>query len=270
MRHAVMLLLPLLISGQTGPARAGAWVPPQGTGKATLSHIRHRQDIDITLRDLTLTADLEETDTGLLLETGLSRKLTATLKANDARFAFAGVRQQTQSAALGLSLDAPALAVGLLPPFLFGLSKRAMPRARLQRERRASLAVALLHRQSEDHETGSLWTLAMADKITSGRFAVLQEVETSQTRLDEMTESAALYRFSLGFGAVQIGTQAEAFDNGGNFLALNHSTRLGWQPPRADWQVTLARGRRRIAQPFLPGARIHRGRLWFLEIQRKF
>ena len=87
--------------------------------------------------------------------------------------------------------DTPALASGLLPPFVYQLAKAALPFKDMTREKRASMTLGL-----QDEAAIYMATLALADKISIGRFHIGQELELDQIRGGGRFSRNWLYRFT--------------------------------------------------------------------------
>lgn len=185
----------LLIFALPTPLFAGAWVVDEGKGKLNFSHFTYRHDLQIlrTARKTTLRDDFS----GLLIEYGL------TDKASEARFRAASSRNETQEGRFGIMLDAPYLATGLLPPFDFPLARTALPAMRLTREKRASLHIGHLSRGTNGGKpkSGRFAVIASADKISSGVWHMMQEIELGETQRGRTVEHDGMYRFSIGRGA---------------------------------------------------------------------
>lgn len=253
---------------------AGAWTAERGTLKLSLSQISQRNDI-IPFNDIAYNDKLREDFTGLLVEYGLTDKLTLTGELGESRFRITPHYTQTQNAQLGFMLDAPYLASGLLPPFLFGFTKTFLPSLKLHREKRTSVHYGRFYtdgmRYEQEARSGRYSVLSLADKLMSGRFHLMQEAEISQRRGAGIFENNGLYRFSLGYEAWQISTQSTRYENEmSGYTTLSHSYRLRWKPVHGNFEIALGRGHKRIGQAYFPDARVFRGRLWSIEIQRRF
>lgn len=265
------LLLFLFIFALPTPLLAGAWVVDAGKGKLNFSHFTYRHDLQILqpARKTTVRDDFN----ALLIEYGLSDTLTLTGKASEARFRAASSRNEIQERRFGIMLDAPYLATGLLPPFVFRLARATLPAMRLTRETRSSLHIGHLSRGTNGGrpKSGRFAVMASADKISSGMWHMMQEIELGETQRGSTVEHDGMYRFSIGRGAWQISSQANRFENEKTgFVALSHTYRLRWKPPEGAFELAIGRGHRRIGQISFPDARIFRGRQWSLEVQRKF
>ena len=88
----------LFIFALPTPLFAGAWVVDEGKSKLNFSHFTYRHDLQVlrTARKTTLRDDFS----GLLIEYGLTDKLTLTGKASEARFRAASSRNETQEGRL--------------------------------------------------------------------------------------------------------------------------------------------------------------------------
>ena len=144
---------------------------------------------------------LRETYQSLLLEHGLSRRITILAKLTEQKTRETGRQNQSQNGQLALQIDAPKLATGLLPPFVFSALETLFPKLDWQREKIASLRGGLDWQSSPRHQSGYHVGISLADKITLGRVSVLQEVEFSQTRLSRESHVNGQYRF-LFCGAI--------------------------------------------------------------------
>jgi hypothetical protein len=260
----------LLASCLASPVWAGAWMVPEGDSKATLQYGERKQPLHYPLAP---EGDymLRETYQSLLLEHGLSRRITILAKLTEQKTRETGRQNQSQNGQLALQIDAPKLATGLLPPFVFSALETLFPKLDWQREKIASLRGGLDWQSSPRHQSGYHVGISLADKITLGRVSVLQEVEFSQTRLSRESHVNGQYRFSILRGDWQIGSQAEQFENETTgYLSLKHSSRLTWKPQLADFEITLGRGHSRVNNRQQPLARFLTGQQWTLEFQQKF
>lgn len=253
---------------------AGAWPTERGTLKLSLSQFSQRHEF--RLEAIPQNQKLHQDYTGLLVEYGLTDKLTLTGKLSNARYRVSGDRSQAQARQLGLMLDTPYLASGLLPPYLFQFTKSFLPDLKLHREKRASFHVGAFHKEGQrtaqrPDRHGHFQVIALADKIMTGRFHILQEAEIGQRRGSGTYENEGLYRFSLGYKAWQISAQSTRYEDETNgYVSLAHGYRLRWKPADGKVEIALGRGHERIGQTFFTNAKVFRGRLWSLEIQRRF
>ena len=261
-----LICLFYLLSSAT--AQAGAWVLPMDETKLSLNHSTHEQHI--VFPAIAGSFPLRDENTSLLMEHGLRDAYSVTAKLDYGTYSIAGQKSITQSAQIGLLVDAPKLATGLLPPFSYRVLKKLLPEDGIYRDRRASLGFGPLWRETDKWRSGTHVTLAMADKIGFRRFHVTQEIEFSDIRLGKIKQRHGQYRFSLGFGNWQAGSQTNQFeDSTSGYVSLSHLYQLTWYTPDRDIEIILSRGHRRISQ-ISAGAMFHRGRLITLEFQRRF
>ena len=220
-------------------AQAGAWTLQKGEGKFILNQIEEKQD-----KANVVHFRHKEIYQSLLLEYGLSETIGIAVK-REVKEAFLpqdGTR--VHSTRLGLVLDTPAIATGLLPPFFYRLAKNMLQVKNIKREKRASMTLGWL-----DDEKQYWSVLAQGDRIFMGRFRITQEVEFDRLRGKGRDWRNWLYRFTLGFADVDIGTEARRFiDYTGTYQALSHSYYLQWKPSGfgpQNWQMRLKSGTRR-------------------------
>ncbi|MDG2496038.1 MAG: hypothetical protein P8N62_05910 [Alphaproteobacteria bacterium] len=259
------------------PASAGAWGLGVGESKAILQYGSGDQPVQFPLapaRDYRL----QETFISLLVEHGATARTTLLGKASHKRVREALQTYETQTGQLGLQVDVPALATGLLPPYIFQGLKTLFPKRRWRREKRASVQGGLdwqtaqrTTRPSGSPQNGYHLGLSLADKITLGRVSVLQEVDYSETRLSREHHIAGQYQLSLRRGNWQIGSQAQQFENQtSGYLSLTQSTRLTWKPALYPFEISFGRGSTRVNNRLHPLARFRRGQQWTLEFQHNF
>lgn len=258
-------------------AGASAWLPHENELKITLSRFDGETALHVPDSPQKLTID--DHYRGILLEYGLSRKLAVTGKLAASRFQLHPHVIKRDLAMFGIMGDAPSLATGLLPPYLFKLLDNLLPNWHLHREKQASLHIGYEHRRSDASSDASSGAsvdgyfigFAMADKISSKRWYLMQQLESIETRLPQATEQQTQYDAALGYGSWQIGSRAEQFrDTAGHYISLSLSVRLRYKPKGAAWEVTLGRGKRRIGRAAFPQGLLERGRIWSVEIQRRF
>jgi hypothetical protein len=225
-----------LLAVSLGEAQAGAWLPETGTGKLIVTQIDQKQQ-----RQNIVHFRHRELYRSVLIEYGLTGHFGLATKAGRQSRFLPGRRREAYEARLGVMLDTPALAGGLLPPFTFRLAKAALPFKQIKREKRAGMILGLFN------ELDETWTaFASADRITIQQFRIMQEVEFDRIRGKGRDWRNWLYRFMLGYGAVDIGTEAHHFaDHGGAYRALAHSYVVQWNPPQRAWQMRLKTGHRR-------------------------
>jgi len=233
--HAAMRYLFLLLSVPQG-AFAGAWLPPKHDGKLIATGIEQtqkKQNIEHFSH--------RETYRSLLLEYGLSDGIGPAVKSGEQKRALPQGNKKSSEARLGLLIDTPGLATGLLPPFSYRLAKAALPFKNIDRQKRAAMTLGL------DNDVDESWTaLAFADRITINKFRMTQEVEFDRIRSTGRDWRTWLYRFSLGYDRIDIGSEATYFkDYAGGYHALAHSGFAQWTPPAHGFQLRVKYGERR-------------------------
>ena len=214
-------------------AHAGAWVPEKGSGKLIANRIEQKQ-----ARENIAHFRQQEIYQSLLLEYGLSDKFALIAKAGRQKARIPQGHRLYRESHLGVMFDTPALAAGLLPPYAFQLAKAALPSKDIRSEKRASMTLGL-----QDEVDIYAATLALADKISIGRFHIGQEVELDQTRGGGRFARNWLYRFTLGFGAVTIGSEAVNYvDYRSGYGALSHSYYGQYSPHGRAWRIRVKDG----------------------------
>lgn len=230
----------ILLFAGLSTARAGAWAPEKGTGKiiASGSEVVQRQENIFNFKH-------SETYSALWVEYGLSDGFGVAAKSGRSRRDAPqyDVEAEGELAQLGLIIDTPALATGLLPPFTYRLLKAALPFDNMRRQKRAAMTLGL-------HETADeFWAaFALGDVISVGRFRVMQQAEYERIDGAQRDWRTWIYRFTLGYGAIDFGTEAQKFEDfNGAYAALSHSVYLQWNPSAYDWRVRLKQGTSRAA-----------------------
>ena len=222
---------------------------------------------------------LQETFISLLVEHGATARHDSLGQSEPPTHARVPCKlMKPKTGQLGLQVDVPTLATGLLPPYIFQGLKTLFPKRRWRREKRASVQGGLdwqtaqhTTRPSGNPQNGYHLGLSLADKITLGRVSVLQEVDYSETRLSREHHIQGQYRFSLLRGNWQIGSQAKQFENQtSGYLSLTQSTRLTWKPALYPFEISFGRGSTRVNNRLHPLARFRRGQQWTLEFQHNF
>jgi hypothetical protein len=219
-----------------GAAQAGAWVSQKGSGKLILNQIEQTQD-----RANVVHFRHKEIYQSLLLEYGVSDSFGIAAKRGVQERFLPQDNARSHESRFGFTLNTPAIATGLLPPYVFRLAKSWLPVKQIKREKRASMTLGWHNGRDE------YWTaLAQADRISIGRFSVTQEAEFDRVRGKGRDWRNWLYRFSLGFANVDIGSEAHHFiDYAGSYQALSHSYLMQWRPQAGRWQMRLKSGTRR-------------------------
>ena len=233
MRSFIFSMLFVMICGT---AQGGAWLPEKQTGKIIINQIEQTQQ-----KPNIIHFRHRETYHSGLLEYGIGCNFAAVAKAGRQVRHEPNRRHEAHEARLGIMLNTPALATGLLPPFSYRLTKAALPFKTVRRDKRASLTLGVHNRLDET------WSaFALADRIAVNRFRISQEVEFDRIRGPGRDWRNWLYRFALGYGALDVGTEAHHFiDYQGTYQALAHSYTIRWRPPQRAWQMRLKRGLRR-------------------------
>ena len=199
----------------------------------------------------------------LLLEYGLSDKYALIAKAGRQKARLPQGHRRNDENRLGLMFNTPALASGLLPPFVYQLAKAALPFKDMTREKRASMTLGL-----QDEADIYAATLALADKISIGRFHIGQEIELEQIRGGSRFSRNWLYRFNLGFGPVSLGSEALNYvDYRSPYSALTHSYFAEWSPKRRALKFRLKDGTSRSP---LGNAGVQKNDYAVLEIEWRF
>lgn len=234
-------------------ALAGPW--PAMPGEAKLLFNRHAE----TAQNRPFTAgqirEAASVDTGfnkLHLEYGLTPKLTMEAVVEHATQEKGHVTDRQNLAKLGLIFNAPRLETSLLPPYLYRGLRKLMPKQKIKREKRAGVRVSALTRQTKfdrrrDTNNGYETELALADKISIGRFTFLQNIETGKTRMDGIDWRHQLYRLELGWAQrLTLGKETYFFDDrSSGFAALTHVETLSWHWPEKNLRLKLSHGDKR-------------------------
>jgi len=199
----------------------------------------------------------------LLLEYGLSDKFALAAKHGQQKAALPQGHRRHEETRLGIMFYTPALASGLLPPFTYRLAKAALPFKNISREKRASIMLGL-----QDDDDVYAATLAMADKISVGRFHFGQEIELDQIYGGGRFARNWLYRFTLGFGPLTLGNEAvNHVDYRAPYASLTHSYYGQWSPRGRAWHIRLKDGTSRAP---LGNAGVQKNDYLVLEIQIDF
>lgn len=247
-----------LLCSMFSTAHGGAWVPEKDSGKVIANRIEQKQ-----ARENVDQFRHQETYQSLLLEYGLRDKFALTAKRGQQEARQPQGHRRDDETRLGIMFDTPALASGLLPPFFYRLAKAALPFKKMSREKRASMTLGL---QGEvDIQTA---TLAMADKISIGRFHIGQEIELDQTRGDGRFARNWLYRFTIGYDAITLGSEAVNYvDYRAPYASLTHSYYGQWSPRGGAWHIRLKDGTSRAP---LGNAGVQKNDYLVLEMQIDF
>ena len=222
-----------LLGSAFSSAYGGAWLPEKDHGKLIANRIEQKQTTEniIHFRH-------REIYRSLLLEYGLSDNFALAVKAGRQKSRMPQGHHRNEENRLGIMFDTQALATGLLPPFVYQLAKAALPFEDMAREKRASMTLGL-----QDEADIYAATLALADKISIGRFHIGQEIELEQIRGGSRFSRNWLYRFNLGFGPVSLGSEALNYvDYRSPYSALTHSYFAEWSPKRRALKFRLKDG----------------------------
>ena len=214
-------------------AYGGAWLPEKDHSKLIANHIEHKQATKniVHFRH-------REIYRSLLLEYGLSDNFALTAKTGRQKSSLPQGQRRNEENRLGIMFDTKALATGLLPPFVYQLAKAALPFEDMTREKRASMTLGL-----QDEAAIYMATLALADKISIGRFHIGQELELDQIRGGGRFSRNWLYRFTVGFSAVTFGSKASNYvDYRSPYAALSHSYYGQWSPHGRAWRIRVKDG----------------------------
>ena len=201
--------------------QAGAWVPQRGSGKLILNQIEQTQN-----RANVMNFRHKEIYQSLLLDYGLNDSFGITAKRGVQERFLPQDNARSHETRFGFTLNTPAIATGLLLPYVFRLAKSWLPVKQIKREKRVSMTLGW-HNGRDEYWTAS----AQADRISVGRFRVTQEAEFDCVRGKGRDWRNWLYRFSLAFANVDIGSEAHHFiDYAGSYQALSHSYLMQWRP----------------------------------------
>lgn len=251
-RHALACLLLLSL---IPPAFAGPWPAKPGEAKLLVSHLgESAQDRPFAAGRTRNAASVDTDFSKLHLEYGLTSKLTFEAVAEHVVQEKGHVTDRQDHIKMGLILNAPKLETGLLPPYFYRGLKKLMPAQKISREKRAGLRASALARHTEfdtkrDDNHGYETELALADKISIGRFTLLQNIETGKTRMEKVDWRRSLYRLELGWGhRLTLGKETYFFDDRSsrsNFAALTHLETLSWHWPERNIRLKLSHGDKR-------------------------
>lgn len=237
MRALTGLLFIIFAPYQT--ALAGAWVASKNQGKLIINHIEQKQDPANVMH-----FRHKEVNQSLLVEYGLNGTFGIAAKRGRQENTLPQGTNRFNETRFGIMLNAPRMATGLLPPYLYRAVRSFIPVNHIKREKRASLTFGWYD------DGNQYWSaLAQGDRVSIGPFRMTQEVEFDRVRGKGRDWRNWLYRFTLGFDAVDIGTEAHHFiDYRGTYQALSHSYYLQWRansPALKNWQMRLKSGTRR-------------------------
>lgn len=242
-----------LLLNLTPSALAGPWPAGPGETKLLLNRLHETAQNRPFVAGQTRNAASVDTDFSKLhLEYGLTPKLTVEAVAEHVTQDKGRVTDRQNHLKLGLIIDAPSLATGLLPPYVFRGLKKLLPAQKIAREKRAGLRASTLARHTEfdtqrDANHGYETELALADKISIGRFTLLQNVETGKTRMEDIDWRHSLYRLELGWNhRLTLGKETYFFDDrSSGFAALTHLETLSWHMPEHNMRVKFSYGDKR-------------------------
>lgn len=235
------------------PALAGPWPAKPGETKLLVSHLGESAHDRPFAAGRTRNAASVDTDFSKLnLEYRLTPKLTFEALAEHVVQEKGHVTDRQDHVKMGLILNAPKLETGLLPPYLYRGLKKLLPAQKISREKRAGLRASVLARHTEfdtkryDNH-GYETELALADRISIGRFTFVQNIETGKTRMDELDWRRSLYRLELGWNhRFTLGKETYFFDDhGSGFAALTHLETLSWYMPQHNIRVKFSHGDKR-------------------------
>ena len=243
----------LLLLSTTPPVLAGSWPANPGETKLLVDRLHETAQIRPFVAGQTREAAAVDTDFSKLhLEYGLTPKLTLQAIAEHVSREKGRVTDRQDRLRLGLIVNTPSLATGLLPPYLYRGLKKLMPRQKISREKRAGLRAAAIARHTEfdtkrDANHGYKTELVLADKISIGRFTLLQNIETGKIRMDDVDWRHSLYRLELGWGRrLTLGKETYFFDDrSSGFAALRHLETLSWHWPEHNLRVKFSHGDKR-------------------------
>jgi hypothetical protein len=108
----------------------------------------------------------------LLLDYGLNDSFGITAKRGVQERFLPQDNARSHETRFGFTLNTPAIATGLLLPYVFRLAKSWLPVKQIKREKRVSMTLGW-HNGRDEYWTAS----AQADRISVGRFRVTQEAE---------------------------------------------------------------------------------------------
>ena len=234
MRTAILIFSIFAFGGTQ--TLAGAWLPASGDTKIIINQIEQKQQ-----KRNVINFRHSEIYRSFLIEHGLSAKMALAAKGGQQSRFEPQSRHNSDETRLGLMLNMPLMATGLLPPFSYDLIKAALPFKSVKREKRATMTLGL-HNEHDEY-----WSaFALADGISVGHFRIMQEVEFDRIRGPRRDWRNWLYRFTLGYRAIELGTEAHKFsDHRGTYQALAHSYIAHWKPRDKSWQLRLKNGLRR-------------------------
>ena len=248
-------LLCLMLLSTISPALAGPWPAKPGETKLLVNRLHEtaqsRPFVAGRLRDA---ASVDTDFSKLHLEYGLTPKLTFEAIAEHVSLDKGRVTDRQNHVKLGLVVNTPSLATGLLPPYFYRGLKKLMPAQKIAREKRAGLRASALARHTQfdtkrDANHGYETELALADKISIGRFTLLQNIETGKSRMEKVDWRHSLYRLELGWNhRLTFGKETYFFDDRSsrsNFAALTHLETVSWHWPERNMRVKFSHGDKR-------------------------
>ncbi len=239
--------------GDPTALHAGAWLPPQGQTKVIYNlSSETAPDRPLVRGRVRDPRPAETVFDGLLLEYGLSDTLAVQAAAMQGRRERGALSNKERLIKFGFIMSVPQLHTGLLPPFLFQGITKLFPDTPIHRDKRVSFGVAALTGQTRfnnrrEARDGHDTELALADKISFGRVSVLQNIETTRTKMENINREQSLYRFELGWNnRFSLGTETYFFnDRNSAFAALTHIRTLGWHLPQRNMRMKLSHGDKR-------------------------
>lgn len=242
----------MCIGGPTA-LHAGAWLPSPGETKLIYNLLSETApDRPLVRGRVREPVQAETVFDKLLLEYGLSDTLAVQAIATQGRRGRGALNNKDRLIKFGFLVDVPQLRTGLLPPLLFQGMRALLPDTAIRHDKRASFGVAALAGQTRfnnrrEARNGHDTELALADKISFGRFSVLQNIENTRTIMENIEWQQSLYRFELAWdNRLSLGTEAYFFDDrNSSFAALTHIKTLGWHMPRRNMRVKLSHGNKR-------------------------
>lgn len=246
-------LTSLLLLSIIPPALAGPWPAKPGETKLLINRLYETAQNRPFVAGRPHNAATVDTDFSKLhLEYGLTPKLTFEAIAEHVTQDKGRVTDRQSETKLGIILNAPFLETGLLPPYFYRGLRKLMPRQRISREKRTGLRASALARHTEfdtrrDANHGYETELALADKISIGRFTFLQNIETGKSRMEDVDWRHSLYRLELGWHhRLTLGKETYFFDDrSSGFAALTHLETVSWHWPERNMRVKFSHGDKR-------------------------
>ena len=243
----------LLLLSIIPPALAGPWPAKTGETKLLINRMHETAQSRPLVAGRPRNAAMVDTDFSKLhLEYGLTPKLTFAAIAEHIEQDKGRVTDRQSHLKLGLIVNAPSLATGLLPPYFYRGLRKLMPRQKISREKRAGLRASAFARHTifdtkRNANHGYETELALADKISIGRFTFLQNIETSKSRMEDIDWRHSLYRAQLGWNhRLTFGKETYFFDDrSSGFAALTHLETVSWHWPKRNMRVKFSLGDKR-------------------------